>query len=332
MKLIADNTISAVSLTTGTALSAWPVGNIETSQPRNRLIGSATTIVARATLTGASTAFFVGNWLASSGTYSVDGGGAVSWTAAQLENQYGYNPWGRGSTQWRKSQYVGISGSSTLDLSLTTSTDYKGLPLNPTTKAIANWRLDAGDTGRFEDSSNAVINISEHGQVLLGGFATIGGSEYQIITIVGDGTSSGAITLSGTAVASAACTVLKHPVELGILRIGTTTEVSNASSLSRGVRDFSGKSSGPNGSYQTLIRNVSQTYGISSIWSQAHADDLVGIANARRGLPLPIEVLSSMPTERNSLAIYGSISNPDEGYVGATGSFRNLSFQLIEAL
>jgi hypothetical protein len=330
MKLIADNTISAVSLTTGTALSAWPVTNVETDQPRNRLVGSATTIVVRATLTGASTAFLIANWMASSGTYSVDGGSATAWTSAQLENQYGFDPWGRGSTQWQKSQYIGISGSSTLDISLTTSTDFKGSPLNPTTNAIANWRQDSGATGRFEDSSNAVVNISEHGQVLLGGFASIG-SEYQIIKIVGDGTSFGAITLSAT-VASASCTVLKHPVELGILRVGTTTEVSNASTLSRGIRDFSSKSSGPNGSYQTLIRNVAQTYGISSIWSQAHADYLVGIANARRGLPLPIEVLSSMPTERNSLAIYGSISNPEESYIGATGSFRNLSFQLIEAL
>ena len=331
MKFLPDNTINAVSLTTGTALSAWPVSNIETEQPRNRLIGSATTVVVRATLTGASTAFFVGNWMASSGTYSVDGGGAVAWTAAQLENQYGFDPWGRGSTQWQKSQFVTISGSSTLDLSLTTSTDFKALPLNPVTNAIANWRQDAGATGRFEDSSNAIINVSQHGQVLLGGWATIGGSEYQIIKIIGDGTGSGSITLSATR-ASAACTVLKHPVELGILRVGTVTEINNASSLSRGVRDFSSKSTGPNGSYQTLLRNVAQTYGISSIWAQAQADNLVGIANARRGLPLPIEVLSSMPTERNSFAIYGSISNPEEGYVGATGSHRDLSFQIIEAL
>ena len=331
MKFLPDNTINAVSLTTGTALSAWPVSNIETEQPRNRLIGSATTIVVRATLTGASTAFFVGNWMASSGTYSVDGGGAVAWSAAQLENQYGFNPWGRGSTQWQKSQFVTISGSSTLDLSLTTSTDFKALPLNPVTNAIANWRQDAGATGRFEDSANAIVNVAQHGQVLLGGWATIGGSEYQIIKIVGDGTGSGSITLSATR-ASAACTVLKHPVELGILRVGTATEVNNASSLSRGIRDFSSKSTGPNGSYQTLLRNVAQTYGISSIWAQAQADNLVGIANARRGLPLPIEVLSSMPAERNSFAIYGSISNPEEGYVGATGSHRDLSFQITEAL
>ena len=331
MKFLPDNTINAVSLTTGTALSAWPVTNIETEQPRNRMIGSATTVVVRATLTGASTAFFVGNWMASSGTYSVDGGGAVAWSSAQLENQYGYNPWGRGSTQWQKSQFVTISGSSTLDLSLVTSTDFKALPLNPTTNAIANWRQDAGATGRFEDSANAIINVAQHGQVLLGGWATIGGSEYQIIKIVGDGTGSGSITLSATR-ASAACTVIKHPVELGILRVGTVTEVNNASSLSRGVRDFSSKSTGPNGSYQTLLRNVAQTYGISSIWAQAQADNLVGIANARRGLPLPIEVLSSMPAERNSFAIYGSISNPEEGYVGATGSHRDLSFQITEAL
>ena len=331
MKFLPDNTINAVSLTTGTALSAWPVTNIETEQPRNRMIGSATTVVVRATLTGASTAFFVGNWMASSGTYSVDGGGAVAWTSAQLENQYGFNPWGRGSTQWQKSQFVTISGSSTLDLSLVTSTDFKALPLNPPTNAIANWRQDAGATGRFEDSANAIVNVSQHGQVLLGGWATIGGSEYQIIKIVGDGTSSGSITLSATRT-SAACTVIKHPVELGILRVGTATEINNASSLSRGVRDFSSKSTGPNGSYQTLLRNVAQTYGISSIWAQAQADNLVGIANARRGLPLPIEVLSSMPAERNSFAIYGSISNPEEGYIGATGSHRDLSFQIIEAL
>lgn len=331
MKFIPTNTISAVSLTTGGALSAWGVSNVLTAQPRNRLIGNATTIVLRATISGSSDAFFLANWMADSGTYAVDGGSSTALSSSQLENAYGFDPWGRGSTQWQKSLFITISGSSTVDISLATSTDFKGVPLTPTTNAIASWRQDSGATGRFEDSSNAIVNVAQHGQVLLGGFATIGGTEYQITKIVGDGTSSGAITLSATR-ASASCTALKHPVEIGILRVGNATTVNNPSQLSRGVRNFSNSSTGPNGSYQTLLRNLAQNYGISSIWSQAQADNLVGIANSRRGLPLPIEVLSSMPSERNSLAIYGSISNPAEGYVGATGSHRNLSFSLTETL
>tara|TARA_Y100000593_G_C4302330_1_gene334022 strand:+ start:504 stop:1499 length:996 start_codon:yes stop_codon:yes gene_type:complete len=331
MKFLNTNTISAVSITSGTVLSAWPVSNIRTEQPRQRTIGSATSITIRATLTGSSDTLALSNWLGDSGTYAIDGGAATAFSSAQLENAYGFDPWGLKTTWRKKPLFISISGSSTVDISLTTSTDVKGSPLTPTTNSIANWRQDSGATGRFEDSSNAIVNISDHGQVLLGGFVTIGGSEYQITKIIGDGTDSGSITLSSS-VASGAVTALKLPVSVGILRVGNSTSVANPSELERNINDYSTRRIGPNGSYQTILRNIGRSYTLSSIYTQTDADEIIGISNARRGLPLPVEVLSDFSSERDLLSIFASVGTPAETYANKTGTFRTVSFNLVEAL
>lgn len=331
MKFLSSNTISAVSITSGSVLSAWPVTNVRSDQPRERTIGSATSITIRATLSGSSDTFSFTSWLADSGTYSIDGGSPTSFSSIQLENAFGFDPWGLKTTWRKKPLFISISGSSTVDIALTTSTDVKGSSLTPTTNSIANWRQDSGATGRFEDSSNAIVNISDHGQVLLGGFVTIGGSEYQITKIIGNGTTSGSITISSS-VASASVTVLKLPVSLGILRVGNSTTVSNPSDLERNYNDFSTRRIGPNGSYQTILRNVARRYILSSIYTKADADEIIGISNARRGLPLPVQILDDFPSERDLLSIFASVGSPAEEYATKTGSYRSLSFNLIEAI
>jgi len=331
MKFLTSDTISAVSITSGTVLSSWPVTNVQTDQPRQRTIGSATSITIRATLSGSSDTFALCNWMADSGTYAVDGGGATAFSATQLQDAFGFTPWGLKTTWRKKPLFISISGSSTLDIALTTSTDVKGSPLTPTTNSIANWRQDSGATGRFEDSSNAIVNISEHGQVFLGGFVTIGGSEYQISKIIGDGTTSGSITISSS-VASGAVTALKLPVSIGIFRVGNSTTVANPQTLDRIYNDYSTRRFGPNGSYQTKLRNVSRGYSASAVYTQSDADEIVGISNARRGLPVPVEILTNMTAERDLFCIFASVGSPEESYAAETQSLRTISFNLTEVL
>ena len=166
---------------------------------------------------------------------------------------------------------------------------------------------------------------------MLGGFVTIGGSTYQITKIIGDGTTSGPITLS-CAVSSGAVTALKLPLSIGILRVGNSTSVANPQELERENADYSTRRIGPNGSYQTLLRNLGRNYLLSSIFSQSDADSIVGIANSRRGLPLPVQVLADFTTERDLLSIYASVGVPAESYATKTGNYRSVSFSLTEAL
>ena len=331
MKILATNTISAVSLTTGSALSAWPVTNVETVQPRKSMIGDATTMVMRATLTGASTAFAMTNWMADSGSYSIDGGGSTNLTSAQTEDAYGFTPWGFKTTWRKKPLFIEFSGSSTIDLTLTTSVDIKAIPLTEGTNAIASWFQDSGATGRFKDSGSAIVNTSDHGNIFLGGFVTIGGSTYQITKIIGDGTTSGAITLSSS-VSSGSITSIKKPVSIGIFRAGNPTDFANPATVEKSFTNYSTQRFGPNGGYQTILRNIGRNYEISSILSTSQADDLVGIANARRGLPVPVQVLDSFTTERDLLNIYGSLNVPSDGYLDFMGTLRGVTFNLTEAL
>ena len=332
MKILVSNTISAVSLTTGSQLSAiWGVSNVETVQPQQMFIGNATTIVIRATLTEATTVFVMTNWLADSGSYSIDSGGSVALSSTQIEDAYGFSPWGLKTTWRKKPLFISISGSSTIDLTLTTSIDVKAIPLGLGTNPIHSWFQDAGATGRFKDSGSAIVNTSDHGNIFLGGFVTIAGSTYQITKIIGDGTTLGAITLSGV-VSTGSITSIKKPVSIGIFRSGNPNDFNNPASVTKLFTQYSTQRFGPNGGYRTILRNVSRNFEVSSFLSTIQADDLIGIANSRRGLPCPIQVLESFTTEKDLLNIYGSINIPLEGYTDMKGKNRSITSNLQEVL
>ena len=112
----------------------------------------------------------------------------------------------------------------TITLTLNTATDRKDSPVSG--NAIHQWDQSSGAVGRFEDSSGAGINLNDHGNVMIGSICTIGGSDYQVIKIVGDGSGSSDVTLSGSA-SDATVTAIKNPVKIGVIRAGSVLSVEN---------------------------------------------------------------------------------------------------------
>ena len=327
MKILSTSTFSSGSLTTGTALSAFPVANIETDQPQERLIGAAKTITLRVAVSGASDSIFLDGWLADSGSYDLDvAGSPTSLSAAQLQDRFGFKPWGQDMQKRKKPLFIsGLSFSSTVDLTLTTSVDVKDMPMKGA--SIAKWAKVGTATGNFTDASDNIINVLEHGQVLLGGWV----DSLQIEGITGDGTASGAITLSSD-LASGSITALNLPVQLGVVKVGTSSDFSNPQGLTRDFTDFSTVRTGTTGFRQVTKRGVSQMITAQGIYTQAQADDLVGIAAAHRGEPVAVQLLESMTTERDSEAVFGAISIPQDTFATPTGTYRNLSFTITEVL
>jgi hypothetical protein len=331
MKFIADNTVSSVALSSGSAMGAFPVGNVTTDQPRQSCIGTSTTIVITASLSGASTAFSMINFIADSGTYAIDGGSATAFTSSELENKFGFNPWGQGVTSGlKKSLFKTMSGSSSLAISLTTSTDIKGSPLDSETNGITNWVQTSGVQGYFTDGSNPV-NLNNHGQVKLGSFVTTGAGTVYISKIIGSGDSSTNYVELSSATASASVTSITKPVQLGTLKVGTLTTISDPRSLSRSSQDYSTKSIGSNGSYQCIIRNVADVYSGETFAPVSEADNFIGIVNSRRGKPIPVSIINDGFSEKSSLSLFGSVSIGSENYM-VRGTYRLVSFSITEAL
>ena len=327
MKILSTSTYSSESLTTGTALSGFPVANIATDQPQERLIGAAKTITIQVAVSGSSDSIFLDGWLADSGSYDLDSAGsATSLTAVQLQDRFGFKPWGQDLQKRKKPLYIsGLSFSSTVDLTLTTSVDVKASPMRGA--SIAKWAKVGTATGNFTDSSDNVINVLEHGQVLLGGWV----DSLQIEGITGDGTSSGAITLSSD-LASGSITAINLPVQIGVVKVGNSSDFNNPQTLTRDFTNFSTIRTGTTGFRQVTKRGISQLITVQGIYIQAQADNLVGIAAAYRGEAVAMQLLESMTTERDSEAVFGAISIPQDSFVTPTGTYRNLSYTITEVL
>ena len=135
-------------------------------------------------------------------------------------------------------------GAATVEVKLTTSTDRKDSAVAGDN--IGYYQQDSGATGRFaKDSSSAssssFVNVNNHGNVRIGSHVTIGGTSYQITKIVGDGTASGGITLSGSP-SSATVTSLLNPIKLGLFRMGTRLNIGNPQiGLQKASRTFPSK-------------------------------------------------------------------------------------------
>lgn len=330
MKILSTDKVSSLSVTSGTVLASWPLSNVQTDQPQERAIASAKSVTIQIALSGSSDALFLDGWLADSGSYDLDSvGSPTSLTSAQLEDRFGFEPWGQNVVKRRKPLFIfGLSASSTIDLTLATSTDRKASAISG--NAITNWVQSSGVTGNFTDGSSNV-NVIDHGQVLLGGWVTIGGSDYQITGIAGDGTSAGDITLSSS-VASGSVTALNLPVQLGILRAGSSTDLVNPQIVRRGFQNFSTVRTGASGFRLVSKRGVAQTVTVSGVYSQAQADNLVGISASLREQPTAILIAENMTTERDSLALFAGISMPQDAYASPGGSLRSLTYNLTEVL
>lgn len=329
----------------GSAASGFALSNIESNQPQERFSSTSASVTIRVNVSGSSDSFFLDGWHFVSGSYSLDGGAAVNFSATQLENRFEFKPWGVNLSKRRKPIYIsGLSFSSTLDLILNTDrTTTAGKFMNQQLEgnAIDDWAPYIYDTttGNFRDANNVRVNLIDHGYVFpntvikLSSASNPSGTNYTIVSIVGDGTTDGAVRLSASRPGTSfTVDELAPPISLGILRVGNSTDFANPQSLSRNYEDFSTVRTGTSGFRQVTKRGIAQTINVQGVYTQAQADDLIGIAAAKRGEPVPIQITESMTTERDLQAVFGAITIPTDAYATPTGTYRNLNFSITEVL
>ena len=224
--------------------------------------------------------------------------------------------------------------SATAEITMTTSTDRKDSAVSGDN--IGYWVQDSGATGRFKASSGAsdYVNTNDHGNVRLGSHVTIGGTSYQITKIIGNGTTSGAITLSGSA-SSATVTQMLNPIKLGIFRMGSVLNVSNPQvGAQKSFDDFSYKRPLIDGGYTQIQRNVVSIYAVGSIMPRSEAENFINHYRAFRSKPFPVLVFDSMPSGQSENVKYSGFfylpEPPQVSYSFKQAEFQNITFRLRE--
>ena len=224
-------------------------------------------------------------------------------------------------------------GAGTVTLHLESTEDQKGNQIQG--NAVANWdNSGSGTTGRFEASDASAINILEHGNILLGSIVEISGTEYTIDGIVGDGTGTTDITLSGSP-ADGSVTSIKNPIRLGILRAGAVLSISNPQvGMTKALMDFSVRRPLVNGGYSQEQRNVSTMFNCNMLLPVADSNNFLDFYRAFRAKPFPILVLDSMADAQNEGTEYCGfvymVDAPSATAVGGLGSYQNLYLNFSE--
>ena len=225
-------------------------------------------------------------------------------------------------------------GAGTVTIELESLTDLKDSSIEG--NAIAKWNQSSGATGRFDDSSDAVVNCISHGNVRVGSIVTIGGVDYQVTKIIGDGTGNADITLSAS-VADASITAIKNPIRVGLLRAGAVLSLENPQmGFSRALEDFSIRKPLMNGGYRQTQKNVARKHTVNAILSIAEANNLFDFYHAFRSKPFPITALHEMPNAQNEAQEYSGfcymMDAPEMKSADGQGTYQNVTFNLSEVI
>ena len=217
MKILHDDRTTSITATAPFSSTNFPIGNVQNDKINSRYIPSAaapggTTATVTANFAGTSNnkvqAFFVAGLMADSATYSFQNanGSTVhetgTLTTADLVNsdiggnKNTLNNYFVGQDNYTLSQYIVFANPQSADcrlvVTLTTSTDRKSQTSNG--QAIASWSKTASGTGRFLDAAGSVVNLRDHGRVLVGSQVVVGGDS--IASIVATNTTLSANTVA----------------------------------------------------------------------------------------------------------------------------------------
>jgi hypothetical protein len=225
-------------------------------------------------------------------------------------------------------------GAGTATLTLESTVDLKGSPIEG--NSIHQWDQSSGATGRFEDSSGDAINIFDHSNVHVGSIITIGGSDYQVSQIVGDGTGAADITLSGS-VADATITSVKNPVRIGIFQASSVIGIENPQiEISKALQDFSIRKPLNNGGYQETQKNVINVFTCNLMIPIEQANNIIDFYHAFRSKPFPIQVLNDLASAQSESFNYSGffymIDAPEMVSADFSGSYQNMTFNIREVV
>ncbi len=218
MKILHDDRTTSITATTPFSASNFPIANVQNDKINSRYIPSAaiggTTATITANFDGSASnkvqAFFVAGLMADSATYSFENSDGTtvhetgSLTTADLVNsdiggnKNTLNNYFVGQDNYTLSQFIVFDNPQSADcrlvITLTTSTDRKSQTSNG--QAIASWEKTASTTGRFLDSTGTVVNLRDHGRVLVGSQIAIGGASISSIVATNTTISAASVAVS----------------------------------------------------------------------------------------------------------------------------------------
>lgn len=232
-------------------------------------------------------------------------------------------------------------GAATVEVKLTTSTDRKDsavsgdnigffVPTGGLPTTTGNFAKDATQAG----ASN-FINVNNHGNIRIGSWVNMStGESVQVTKIIGDGTGTGGITVSGNLAIGTVSSIL-NPIKLGLFRMGTRLNVGNPQiGLQKSFADFSFKRALGNGGYTQIQRNVATIYTITANLTRAQCDSLVDHFRSYRSKPFPVLVMDGMPDAQNERTKYSGFfympEAPSISFIDKRVDRQNINFRLRE--
>jgi len=350
MKILQNNLVTAVSSGAGNLSSTYAIANVENDTVALPYIANSTSAALTINVGAGMNCFFISGHLCDSGTISISASPGSSASIALNATQYSdldqlaINTRHRLPPEWFNFTVSGSSitrvdtgsvlAAATITLTLNTATDRKDTPVSG--NAIHQWDQSSGAVGRFEDSSGNGINLNDFGNVMIGSICTIGGSDYQVIKIVGDGSGSTDVTLSGSA-SDATVTALKNPVKVGIVRAGSVLSVENPQiGTGLGFNDYSIRRQIVDGGLSFKQRNLCKQYSVSSIMTDTNAQSFEGFYRSFRSKPFPALVTQDMPASTNAdtrnSGFFYFIGPPSFEYIQHQGSVTAISFDIHEVI
>lgn len=158
----------------------------------------------------------------------------------------------------------------------------------------------------------------------------------QITNIVGDGTTTGAITVD-VDVTTLDVGELVNPVKLGIMRCGTFLDMPNPrfDSVTRKIQDYSIKRRTRNGGLTYTLRNAGQSISMNTIATTAQAENFEDHAKVYRSKPFPVLWAEDMLSDQDEGTRYSGFfffSNAPSFTLFKRGNYQSIDFELTEVV
>ena len=339
MKIITNDRLSSVALTTGDSLGPYLISNITNNvpgQPFSLTTGSVDgsgyqQAVITISTSGTVDSFFISGLSADSASYAVDGVSSVSLNTSYHSS---YDEWIRYNTGLIRPEFVEITSttSPSVVLTLKSINDLKDSPISGS--AIGYWQLDNPSavsggtaTGRFYTSSGGtVVNVINHGRVKVGSFVqgTYDGSTTvaQVTKIKGDGTAQFGIELN-TQLDSGTINYIRNPIKIGCLKIGQRSEVPNPQTgASREDQDYSRRFSLFAGGYSNRLHPKVRSYSCNFNVLKSNGDALLNYFDAVRSEPFAVKLIDHLD---ETVMLSHLTGPPSSSYETKTGGVLSIS-------
>ena len=180
---------------------------------------------------------------------------------------------------------------------------------------------------------NGGVSLTINGSVSLTTTASQATS-VQVTSITGDGTASGAVSVSSDFPTSPVAYVY-NPIKIGIARAGKTLNLPSPSrQMSFQYKDYSVRRRQPTGGYSYQQRPIAREISGSSILSTSQAQNFQDFYRGYRSKPVPVLFVQDMPTafeEEEKGNLFGYFQGPPQ-FNFLNKDYQSVQFSICEVI